>query len=158
MKRLLLAPLLITLLVGCSSKNDSIINLKCPAKYISIDDGPYKPFALGGSAVYLITINTKTNEGVLNEETASGLKVLVDLPIDNLKITKDKIVFDNLLVRDNGYSKTEFTWSYSINRVNGEVIRESNITYFVKDKIINRGSLVKQKGECYSLDNVETLF
>ena len=78
------------MLVGCGSKNDSIFNLKCPAKYISIDDGPYKPFALGGSAVYLITINTKTKEGVDIEETASGLKVLVDLPIDNLKLLRIK--------------------------------------------------------------------
>ena len=158
MKRLLIAPLLLTLLFGCSSKDDGIINLKCGAKYISVDDGPYKSFPKGIKPIYLITIDTKKKEGVHNEEPLSGMKVLVDFPTNNLNITKDKIVFDNSSIEDASYGKTEFSLTYSINRINGEVIRVAKINNLNKDESIKSTRKFTQVGTCYSIDDVETLF
>ena len=154
MKRLLLAPLLLTLLFGCSNKND-IINLKCTMD--QRQDGsnvfrlidPYKPFA-----IIDITINTKNKKASFFDSEY----LLFEQPImvDKIFLSSDYIEIKSFYSEalNSHISSDKGDWDsktvFKINRINGEIIY--SFEYSSNDAI------AIYKGECYVPEDVETLF
>tara|TARA_B100000131_G_C17862329_1_gene510610 strand:+ start:219 stop:677 length:459 start_codon:yes stop_codon:yes gene_type:complete len=152
MKRLLLAPLLLFLLTGCVNPSEiseildkkNVIKLKCITKYISIEDSPYKLLETRKWQTYLVTVNTKKKEGFYTHENSNGYKLKENQTISP-NLTKEKISFEDLFVT----TSIKVEDLFSINRVNGEIIKFRKYNY---------GPNQKTKGKCYLVDDIETLF
>ena len=153
MKRLLLAPLLLFLLTGCVNPSEiseildknNVIKLKCITKYLSIDDSPYKLLETRKWQTYQVTVNTKKKEGFYTHESSDGYK-LKDNQTINPNLTKEKISFKDLFVVSNSLKVEDL---FSINRLNGEIIKFRKHNYAPNQKT---------KGKCYLVDDIETLF
>ena len=153
MKRLLLASLFLTLLFGCSNKND-IINLKCTMD--QWQDGnvfrlidPYEPFA-----IINITINTKNKKGSFHDSEY----LLYEQPImvDKIFLSSDYIEIKSFYTEalNSHISSDKGDWDsktvFKINRINGEII------YSFEESSYD--GIYIYKGECYVPEDVETLF
>ena len=169
MKRLLLAPLLLTLLFGCSNKNDIISNkneiiyLQCNLDEISYDNKNYIYKESGLDENTKITVNTKTEEATWYAEW------LMETPpqdFENVDITPTLIF---LKEKSPGLIKRSYTSSsapyflndnfYKINRINGEIIKTTESTDFDKNqKPTNVIKYFWKRGECIVSEDVETLF
>ena len=142
MKRLLLAPLLLTLLFGCSSKNSKIINLECPVNVYSYDNKDYKQ-DYESEIIWKININIKTEEATVS---FSKNNEIIQDPV-NFKSVSISSTFFNL-ERGNEIPPFIFKQYFTINRKNGTLTIKH-----VEEKITEWA-----RGTCYSTDDVETLF
>ncbi len=121
MKRLLLAPLLLTFLFGFRNKPD-IITLVCDLDEISYDNRNYI-YNQFMKRDYKITVNTKTEE-------ANWYSVwLTDSPpqeFENVVITSKLIKVKRKSSGINDRKEPYFLsdYSYTINRINGEIINK----------------------------------
>ena len=155
MKRLLLAPLLITFLFGFRNKPD-IINLVCNLDEISFDNKNYI-YNQFMKRDYKITVNTKTEE-------ANWYSVwLTDSPpqeFENVVITSKLIKVKRKSSGINDRKEPYFLsdYSYTINRINGEIINKIVIRYFDKNYKPTNKKELWIRGECIVSDDVETLF
>ena len=143
MKRLLLAPLFLSLLVGCSSKDNGIINLECSFDYgrTSNDSkGSYHPIEI--EAYWLkrdLKINEKDKKILMIYELNEGIKK--EKMVDNILITNSLIKFE---VSNGG------DYKYEINRINGKI----DMLWTFK----NSEGYAKYKGKCYVPEDLDTLF
>ena len=145
MKRLLLAPLLLTLLFGCSSKDNGIINLECSFdswRASNFPKGSYQPI----EAYWLnsdIKINEKDKKVSIIYKDNKGMK---EKKIeDNILITNSLIKFEHSHFIDYGID-----YKYEINRINGEI-----------DLLLDFQShegYAKFKGKCFVPEDLKTLF
>ena len=155
MKRLLLAPLLITFLFGFRNKPD-IINLVCNLDEISYDNKNYI-YNQFMKRDYKITVNTKTEE-------ANWYSVwLTDSPpqeFENVVITSKLIKVKRKSSGINDRKEPYFLsdYSYTINRINGEIINKIVTRYFDKNYKPTNKKELWIRGECIISDDVETLF
>tara|TARA_B100000401_G_C52561718_1_gene603652 strand:+ start:138 stop:605 length:468 start_codon:yes stop_codon:yes gene_type:complete len=155
MKRLLLAPLLLTFLFGFRNKPD-IINLVCNLDEISYDNKNYI-YNQFMKRDYKITVNTKTEE-------ANWYSVwLTDSPpqeFENVVITSKLIKVKRKSSGINDRKEPYFLsdYSYTINRINGEIINKIVTRYFDKNYKPTNKKELWIRGECIISDDVETLF
>ena len=131
MKRLLLAPLLLTLLFGCSSKNNDIIKLKCITNEFSQGlkvktfEVPPK-FSSFHMHVIKITIDKKTKKGFISAGTD---KYPQKLNFEDVVISPDSIEFEQVSdFRGDTGEGILFTDKYTINRNSGEIIKKAKST------------------------------
>ena len=155
MKRLLLAPLLLTFLFGFRNKPD-IINLVCNLDEISYDNKNYI-YNQFMKRDYKITVNTKTEE-------ANWYSVwLTDSPpqeFENVVITSKLIKVKRKSSGINDRKEPYFlsNYSHTINRINGEIINKIVTRYFDKNYKPTNKKELWIRGECIISDDVETLF
>ena len=145
MKRLLLAPLLLTLLFGCSSKDNGIINLECSFDSLRASNfpkGSYQPIE-----AYWLNSDIKINEkdkkvSIIYKEHKNMKKKKIG---DNILITNSLIKFEHSLFID-----YVIDFKYEINRINGEI----DLLLAYK----NHEGYAKFKGKCFVPEDLETLF
>ena len=141
MKHLLLTPLFLSLLVGCSSKDDGIINLECSFDYWRTSNdskGSYHPL----EDYWLkrdLKINEKDKKVLMIYELKEGVKE--EKMVDNILITNSLIKFEV----SNGSD-----YKYEINRINGKI----DMLWTFK----NSEDYAKYKGKCYVPEDLETFF
>ena len=159
MKRLLLAPLLLTFLFGFRNKPD-IINLECNLDETSYDNKNYI-YNRRMREDYAITVNTKTGEATWYTEW------LLESPpqeFENVVITSTLI---KLKRKSQGLRKKTHTselepyfradYFFTINRINGEIINKIVTRYFDKNRKPTKTKLFWVRGECIAPDEVVTL-
>ena len=141
MKRSLLLSLFLSLLVGCSSKDNGIINLECSFDYWKTSNDPkgsYHPI----EAYWLkrdLKINEKDKKVLMIYELNEGIKK--EKMVDNILITNSLIKFE---VSNGG------DYKYEINRINGKI----DMLWTFE----NSEGYAKYKGKCYVPEDLDTLF
>ena len=141
MKRSLLLSLFLSLLVGCSSKDNGIINLECSFDYWRTSNdskGSYHPI----EAYWLkrdLKINEKDKKVLMIYELNEGIKK--EKMVDNILITNSLLKFQ---VSNGGEYK------YEINRINGKI----DMLWTFKNSEV----YAKYKGKCYVPEDLENLF
>ena len=146
MKLFLLASLLTTLLFGCSSKGDDIINLKCTLKQMELKKG-YETVDEKYWEIFFITVNQ-------NNKTASfiekGKNETAGTFIDKIEIKPDLIEMEYIKIREGFFDNQK---TFKINRINGEI---TYIDFYQTEGW--EGTDIRRKGECYEPESVETMF
>ncbi len=148
MKRLLIAPLLITLLFGCSNKNE-IINLRCTFdEFKGFKEKYFEEFQPNDNDRIVITFNKNTKEGTYYTEKEKGI-------VHNFQkawLSPELITLEKSEIT----SWYTFYETYKINRISGQItLYEHNIYKTGPEKT----SLDKKlwRGECY-VPNEKPLF
>ncbi len=163
MKRLLLAPLFLTLLFGCSNTNEiirnknDIINLECVLNEVSNDSENYN-YDENRNIEYEITLDTKNKEGTWRIVTWDN----PPKEFENVVITSKFIYLQRTRGINDTWGLPYFLpdYSYTINRANGEIIQKLVLTYFDKNykRIPYEIDREWLKGICIVSEDAETLF
>ena len=156
MKRLLLAPLLLTLLVGCSSKDNGMINLECDRYLDSFYYPETKEFEVEDHksiSTFIYLLNKQEKKAYYFLEDRENALTGVQYP-DILSFEKEIIIL---------YEETDFDMdsdifknTHTINRKTGELLIESSVVE--KDNPNKVSMIATSRGECIVTEDVETLF
>ena len=148
MKRLLIAHLLITLLFGCSNKNE-IVNLRCIFdEFKGSNEKYFEEFQPNDNDRILITFNKNTKEGSYYSEREKGT-------VHNFQkawLSPELITLEKSDIT----SWYSFYETYKISRINGQItLYEHRISKTDSEKT----SLVQiwKRGDCY-VPNEKPLF
>ncbi len=154
MKRILLT-LLLTLLFGCSSKNDILnltwtLDLKKNQEFEGIwDSRPYfkKPYR-----VFDIAINTKNKTGSVVQHYVFLKGSSKKMKVKNIWLLPDSIEFISYSKDDRVSDQKDWDakGSFNINRINGEIFYSLELSKYKNVHLY--------KGECYDPENSENLF
>ena len=144
MKRLLLAPLLLTILTGCMNSKDKIIRLRCDVRMHN-DEKIERIFW----DTYDITLSYKSSSNVYGEieiRTALNTKY-VEQNFTNTILGKDEITFSF-----DPYNQGDIA-EFTINRRTGKLVH----TWIIDPDTLGERS-IHYIGECYVTDDSEYLF
>ena len=158
MKRLLLAPVLLSVLSGCVNpleinrliNKDNIINLKCTLNQRKGDTNKFELIKKRHLfQIFHITIDKKNKTGFYNKTIGINKLKMSTRELENLLLSSDSIEF-----RHYWYIESKevpaYKYKFFIDRTNGEII------YSIWDELFQKASTYK--GICHVPEDLETLF